>query len=126
MNNYEQAYDKLYAVAEALWKLYNPCEFTSKGECIRSIDDYRCRPNCCTGGDFQSDPHKVGHCEHLAPTGCTVKSLACKLWMCNTVRVKHPDLYKALVLLESKARELGVPTHACRKSKEQTFKMWEG
>ena len=57
-------YDLLYTKASLAMAIFNPCR----------IKDGRCRR-----GDFCCQD-----CPHLGQNGCTVRALACKLWLCRT------------------------------------------
>ena len=59
-------YDDLYEEADFIIKRNNPCQIKD-GKCFAG------QP-CCT------------NCAHLKNNGCTVKSLACKLWLCYKLR----------------------------------------
>jgi len=65
---------------------------------------------CCCNG-----------CPHLSNSGCTVESLACRLWTCFTFQKNHPDTTKALMYVSAAARNAGIP-HAYRMSKEENFR----
>lgn len=36
-------------------------------------------------------------CQYLAPTGCTVKPLACALWLCGRAQRAFPETHEQLV-----------------------------
>ena len=67
-----QLYDILLASGQRTLDYYNPCDWKD-GKCrrMRSLKD---DAGCCEG------------CKHLSPKGCTVKSLGCKLWLCEGQR----------------------------------------
>ena len=57
--------------ADGLFKKYNYCEIKD-GTCGRF------RLKTSPGKNFC-----CGSCEHLTETGCSVKAIMCKLWICN-------------------------------------------
>jgi len=93
-------YDKLYGEADLVLRNYNPCNIKN-GRCLRGHP-------CCDG------------CEYLsAGKGCTVKSLVCKLFLCDEAMMRFPECIKSLDVLEKIAKNnfpLGVKT-----SKEDLF-----
>lgn len=98
-------YDRLYNEAEMWLKANNPCQI-SCGKCVgRYKNDLGL---CCEG------------CKHLTPSGCSVKSLACKIWLCSTVQWEHPEFGDALRKIEREARTLHIPL-GFRMSKEENF-----
>lgn len=81
-------YDFLYNAAEIVLNKHNPCGFdTETGECRMGATN-----GCCTG------------CPHLTGDGCTVKSLMCKLWLCN----EHSEAYDELYSIRVLAHEAGL------------------
>jgi hypothetical protein len=56
-------YDKIYSEMQELLNEYQPCRGYHGEPCIRV-------GFCCQG------------CKHLSETGCTVKSMWCKFWLC--------------------------------------------
>lgn len=67
--NRADVYDRLYVLADKLLKRTNACATCPVG---------------CHGKDVM--PSKIGccfGCPHSGPQGCTVESLACKLWLCS-------------------------------------------
>lgn len=78
-------YDLLYSMADFLIKKYNPCEIID-GTCL----DYRINEKenfCCC------------NCPSLSGSGCTVKSLYCKLWLCESAIANQPELSEKLGVL---------------------------
>lgn len=92
----KRKYMSLYDKADKLFKKHKPCQHDKEGRC----EDYRnCSGgscNCCCG------------CEYLGPKGCTVKSLACKLWYCNVIYNEHPQLREELDKLKHGAQHQGI------------------
>jgi len=76
-----ELYDILYDIADGLFREYNPCKIEN-GKCVRGRDG-----GCCEG------------CEYLKENGCSVKALFCKLWLCEPMLNKYPQLRKKLVYL---------------------------
>jgi len=80
-----ELYDKLYESADRLFKKYNPCGIEA-GICLSVRMDHGETARyghhrdtlCCTG------------CEYHTSSGCTVKAIYCKLWICDRVR-KYGD-----------------------------------
>ena len=67
-----QKYEELCQRATDLFKKYNPCKpyfIDGKFYCARDTDDVRTN-GCCTG------------CQYFE-NGCSVVSLACKMWICE-------------------------------------------
>jgi len=63
VNQKLELYDRLYNHADKLLKKYNPCRIKN-GKCANGRF-------CCYG------------CKYLNKSGCTVKCLECKLWLCS-------------------------------------------
>jgi hypothetical protein len=77
-------YDELWQKADEILKKFNPCNI-KKGQCLAGYP-------CCGG------------CEFLSKKGCTEKSLACKLWLCDKAREEFPECAALLDELEEAAR----------------------
>lgn len=73
-------YDELYAKADAILKLHNPCSFKD-GICLTEREG-----GCC-----------INNCKHSTIHGCSTKCLACKLHVCGTIRYKKTDVYNKLL-----------------------------
>jgi hypothetical protein len=71
----EKKFDQLYSRAAAALDKHDPCK-VQNGACF-SMREYPenhvNEPFCCTG------------CKHLKPSGCSVESLFCKLWVCAPI-----------------------------------------
>jgi hypothetical protein len=97
-------YDDLYQRASAVIARINPCEIVivnGKATCVDSrTTGYRNNGELCCGG-----------CRHLSKQGCTVKALACKLWLCITVKrtEKGKQAMQELRKLELEAYRSNVP-----------------
>lgn len=85
-------YDELYKQADLALKKYDPCKIQN-GRCINTYP-------CCDGT-----------CGYLSKkTGCTVKSLACKLHLCERARKASPKCAK---ILDALARKADTNKHIC-------------
>lgn len=70
-------YDRIYDIADRLFKKYNPCNIHTKNNKTRCMNklykhNYLC---CCMWSN---------ECKH-SKNGCTIKCLACKLFMCSRI-----------------------------------------
>ncbi len=87
-------YDCLYEKADKLFKEHNPCLFID-GLCIcnRKVSTKRQRHSggCCGG------------CKYVGSKGCTVKSLGCKLFVCDHIYLNYKTLYEKIYKLGQKA-----------------------
>ncbi len=82
----ETRFDRLYRRALALNETHADrlCGVAG-GQCARSRRT-GAAPFCCGGNDdFPHNPR----CPHLGRSGCTVQSLRCKLWFCDSI--PHPN-----------------------------------
>lgn len=121
-----EAYDKLYQEAKEIFDRNNPCDFKD-GLCRREREknkDYEeidpfC---CCNGKHFTSQNDETGtHCKHFVDgKGCSVKSLSCMTWICDSGYFEDYEDVKRLFEIEAIASDLGLffPRH----SKEETMK----
>lgn len=82
-------YDILYGYAEEIINKYDPCHF-SYGKCAVPYVD------CCK------------RCSHLSATGCEVKALSCKLWLCDEIASRFPECYHELTKLQMFAAQYGL------------------
>ena len=103
----KELYDALFRIGEQTMNYYNPCEW-SKEQCIRMRSSKGDDKGCCEG------------CRHLSRSGCTVKSLGCKLWLCEHGSDGFRECEAELKLLRLVAEYCGVPFEF-RKSKEENF-----
>lgn len=72
--NLAAKYDELIVEITALLDKYDPCSWDCKEkDCARKTK------GCCQG------------CERLSENGCTICSLACKLWICPEIRLHMPE-----------------------------------
>lgn len=95
----EKLYDGLYAEAEAILKMYSPCEVKVRNGHVKCLgcrvkDEVALQNELCCGG-----------CNFHSVTGCTAeKPLACKLWLCHTAKTKYPEVEARLSVLREIAR----------------------
>ena len=94
-------YDELYDEAEAFLKKHNPCT--------------KCKGYTLFGG---SAPNCCERCPFLGPTGCTIKCLACKLWLCNYSALS-PTSRNKLWDMQYEAEEYNI--HYARSTKEEAL-----
>ena len=104
-------YDDLYEQGQKIIDTFNPCEI-SNDKCARVVDSRfgLSQPFgyfCCQG------------CKYLGETGCTTKSLWCKLWLCYSRTEKHKECSKQLDRIHLLSHILGF--FDGRRSKEQTL-----
>lgn len=123
-------YDSIFKSASRALEQYNPCG-VRMGADGKAVCNGMRRPSgqpvsgvepgslCCTG------------CEHLTPTGCgaDTKPLACRLWLCERVRLnpKNRTVVVRLAALRDLGLAVGLPADAYdhrsfRKSREQILK----
>ncbi len=84
-------YDSLCRQADEVLEKINPCRRTGV-DCTFGKEGVIF---CCQG------------CKHLGPSGCTEKSLTCKLWLCGKSREKFPLAQLALEAIAKKAARIG-------------------
>lgn len=96
-------YDELYAKASEVLAKYNPCQIRQEPDGSISCVDTRANSHrdstlCCTG------------CQHLRASGCSVKSLACRFWLCTEVKFTPAgkDAADELLKLDQEAHRLHV------------------
>ena len=90
----EEAYDCLFELGERVLKTYNPCDWKN-GTCRSVRENGIADCGCCKG------------CEYLSDKGCTVKSLSCKLWLCEELRERFPKVERQFSKLKRVAQEFG-------------------
>ncbi len=98
-------YDLLYKRAAQAMSLFNPC---------------RIRAGLCLRGDFCCQ-----ECFHLGSQGCTVESLACKVWLCRKAAKTRGNetCRKILETIGEIADQLKINGYRC--SKEENLKSGE-
>jgi hypothetical protein len=103
----EELYDILFNIGQQILNHYDPCEWWD-GNCRRMRSSEPDAEVCCKG------------CAHLGETGCTVKSLACKLWLCGDPSSLSKECVTELKIVRMVADYSGIP-YRDRKSKEEDF-----
>lgn len=109
-------YDRIYDIADRLFKKYNPCNIhtTKTGFVLckeyKTIADVKWAQKrgyflCCS------------NCKHQSKIGCTIKCLPCKLFHCCYITDKL--LKKRLRKLRDIAAKNGIVTHAYYHTKEE-------
>ena len=99
-------YDELFERADTLFNKYNPCN-NQGNDCTRGLNSA-----CCTS------------CSKLKiPEGCQIKSLTCRLWICNSLEEslveygQHDAFLTELRELQRKASKF----YVSRGSKERSL-----
>jgi hypothetical protein len=102
--------EKVYELGRVLMLYHNPCDI--RGNACRMGDPIPCCRNYC--GIF-IDQHEMatqtgdGHCKMLGPVGCTIRSAACKIWICKgAADVSDPRFVEALRHLQEFLRIYGL------------------
>ena len=95
-----QAYLRLWREADALFLQQDPCRF-NHGVCASGLED-----GCCL-----CHRHRPGR-------RCPVRSLGCKVHVCQRVEQDHPELAHQLRAIGRKARTLGFS--------RELFSTWDG
>ena len=104
----EELYDILFNIGQQILDHYNPCDWRNE-KCGRMCSSKPEAEVCCEG------------CKHLGKNGCTVKSLACKLWLCEGQSNLFKECTSELKVLRMVADYSGVP-YGNRQSKEEDFR----
>ena len=99
-------YDRVYNIADRLFKKYNPCNIHTEGDKV-----------ICNGGDKPSNTLCCYECSpdcglrsiHYWDNGCTIKCLGCKLFLCPPVIRKYPLFYERLYRLHTIAYKYSLP-----------------
>ncbi len=98
-----ERYNALYAQAQEVIARINPCE-------IQIVDG---KASCVStrGGSERDSGLCCHHCQYLTTIGCSIKSLACKLWLCFYVEqtTKGRQARRELRELEMQAYAADVP-----------------
>ena len=108
-----ELYDSLYESATELHNSYNLCNIrTDGGNSGTLVTCHYCPYFCCEG------------CRHMGPQGCRVKSLSCKLWLCEKALVKAPDAVKRTLgeMIETARASDLLHVRASRKDVERVLK----
>jgi len=113
----ELAFDILYNLVDAVLKRTNPCDIRkvwSRGKPILvSCFHYKSELSELNGGiDLLCCgtcwDRKAGQSQLDHETGCKIKCLGCKLWFCEHIKQKRPDLWALLDEAYNLAREFGL------------------
>jgi len=99
----------IWHMANVMFKEYNPCKFDKKGWCIyvrrvvNKHDDGGYRKNeykswCCHSGD----------CRHLKNDRCNIKTLMCKLYVCNYLYEIDEPFAMRISVLKDVAYKMGL------------------
>lgn len=114
-------YDDLYNQADKVLKKYNPCKID--GDQCRRCGPYTEHMQNLTGMlcGLSRNPC-CNACPHLCKEeGCTVKSLGCKLHICEDMRkFVDKECLKELLTIQQEAVNNNIPLIG-RASKEETF-----
>ncbi len=94
-------YDRVYDIADRLLKKHNPCNIHKGRGKNKNLLFCKSHKNkyggfkqlCCSGCDNSPEIGK----SHWSKSGCTVKALACKLYLCPDIR--NRKLQKRFVTL---------------------------
>lgn len=116
--NVSAVYDRIYDIADRLFKKYNPCNHRVKNSIV-----------LCNGKNVEQAKEAqqdniflcCGLCEHNSPTGCTVKCLSCKLYLCPTLHKDYPLLSKRLYKLRHITAKYGM--YGCFKTKDEILSL---
>jgi hypothetical protein len=103
----KELYDILFRIGQQIFDHYNPCDWRN-GKCRRMRLAKMVDKGCCEG------------CKHLGKKGCTVRSLDCTLWLCESQSNEFKECVAELKILRLVADYCGVPCEH-RKSKEENF-----
>ena len=118
-------YDRICDIADRLFKKYNPCNIHTENKKVYCVWYYKNKGSsrlCCGGcGEY---PERDTN--HWSKIGCTTKCLACKFYVCPTIRQQHKRLSHQLSRLERFASHHNLPTYAYFISKEVWLKQIEG
>lgn len=96
-------HDVIYDRVDKLFEEHDLCGINN-GKCLRGYF-------CCS------------KCEHLSPDGCTIRSLACKLFICSAVhhaaREHNKEVLEEILLLRDLAKIHSITSF--RGTKEEVF-----
>lgn len=121
-------YDLIYDKADRLLKEYNPCNIHINKQGIvrcrlynsRYKQQYLCCSGCVTTGYRDKQGQEIK--KYWSNKGCTIRCLACKLYLCEA-KYRHKKLRKELDRLERIAVKYKI--FAYFTSKEDIFKKEE-
>jgi len=125
MENLSDIYDRLYQEAKDIFDRNDPCRFEN-GLCRRERENkengFGIEPFCCCNGKhFPSQNNEEGtHCKHfIEGSGCSVKSLSCITWICDSDYFVNKKDVQRLYEIEDEALSYGL--FFPRFSKEETM-----
>lgn len=103
-------YDRIYDIADKLFKKYNPCNIHTKNGklyCIRHNEHWNATLYLCCGGCVGN--YYGGKRNHWSKNGCTTECLPCKLYLCDDGKRKNKRLCNQLFRLKQFAYKHGLP-----------------
>lgn len=111
-----EVYDRLCVLADRILSKHSVCATCPVGCAIKlpfglSMTAPNTRSWCCSG------------CKHLGPNGCTVKALACKLWLCSKESDRSSKARRKLDRLVRIAAQYNLLTF--RGSREESLELVE-
>ena len=116
-------YDRIYDIADRLFKKYNPCNIHTKNGrlyCISHNEHWNPTHHLCCGGCIDNCTLYGGH---WSKGGCTTKCLPCKLYLCDYAQGKNRQFFHQLHRLKQFAYKHGLPRDSYYyMSKEQWLK----
>ena len=129
MEKLSALYDRIYDIADRLFKKYNLCNIHTKNNKVfcshhneKVYNGKSKRLLCCSGcGEYP----KRG-ISHWSKIGCVTKCLACKLYICNSIGRKNIHFARQLDRLHGFADKHNLPHSTYYLSKEQWLKQIEG
>jgi len=116
-------YDRIYDIADRLFKKHNPCNIHIKNKIVLCNEfphiennkfSQQCNSLLCCGG-----------CKHKSMTGCTIKCLPCKLFFCSYIRQYNEKLSKRLLRLKRFTAKQGIDTRAYFHTKSEVLEISE-
>jgi len=105
-------YDRLYDIADRLFKKHNPCKIHTKNGklyCINHNEHWNATLYLCCYGCIDRWENGEQRGNHWSENGCTTKCLSCKLYLCGYAKGKNRRLYHQLRRLKQFAYEHGLP-----------------
>jgi len=112
-------YDRIYDIADRLFKKYNPCSIYTENKKVYCAEYHKGSSRLCCSGCGE---HSERDTNHWSKTGCTAKCLACKLYICPTIRQQYKRFSRQLSRLLRFAEHHNLPTCAYFISKEVWLK----
>ena len=120
--NLSVIYDRIYDIADRLFKKYNPCNIHKKGNNVTCIGKTApCKTLCC----YECSSFCGLSTHYYWDNGCTIKCLGCKLFLCFPARDKHPIFSKKLYRLRTIAYLNNLPATKYYLPKEKWLKELE-